>query len=329
MGTSETLKALELVIERSDGGGPVAKALLRKKFQKAFREGRFREPDDPDWKFRICCAKLMMGIYEWDGWEYRDPWAQMLWLNPSAIGKPMWRGEPGRRVLILGEQGLGDEVMFASCIPEIQKTNHVGITVSTRLMSLFERNFGCPVYDRREGKELSRARELIPGYDCYIGIGDLPRILRRKASDFPGSPYLTAHPDRLQDVEPYRGKVGISWRGRNGFYPLRDFPAGISLQYDPAWDEEAEQPHIDVRNDMEGLVALISVLDKVVCVSTTAAHFAGAIGKSVDVITAPVQTARSKNQMNWRWTRGPTSPWYKCATIFPSLEQWKRSNKWA
>lgn len=324
MSATATLRALELVIDRSEGGTLAARDLMKRRLRKALREGRLNPwPQDPEWQFRLCSANLMLGNLNWQGWEFRDPWGQMLWHNEKAIGKPRWRGEPGK-VLILGEQGIGDEIMFGSCIPDVQKTNEVGLTVSTRLVSLFQRSFNCPVYDRHEGKELSRARSLIGDYDYYIGLGDLPRLLRCDRSRFPGTAFLVPDPARLPEMEPYRGRIGISWRGRNGFYPLGDFPRGISLQYDLAWDEEPELPHIDVRGDVEGLVALVSVLEKVVCVSTTVAHIAGALGKKVDVILAPVQTARSKNQINWRW--GGT-PWYKSAKVYPTLANWRAENR--
>lgn len=319
-----TLEALELVIDRSEGGGRVSKELMKKTLRKAHREGRMRDwVDNPDWQFRLCCANLMLGNYSWTGWEFRDPWAVMLWHNQKELGKPKWEGQAGR-VLILGEQGLGDEIMFSSCIPEVQKTNEVGITCIPRLRSIFERSFNCEVYDRHEGKELSRARELLPEYDFYIGLGDLPRLLRRGRSDFPGKAFLVPDPQRVEEMSAYRGRTGISWRGRNGFYPLKDFPQGLSLQYDLAWDEDPELPHIDVRNDIEGLAALVSVLEKVVSVPTTVAHLSGSVGTKTEVIIAPVQTARSKNQLNFRWPRMEISPWYSSAMIYQNMGQWKR-----
>lgn len=324
-----TIEALELVIDRSDGGGRASKELMKKTLRKAHREGRMRDwVDNPDWQFRLCCANLMLGNYTWTGWEFRDPWAVMLWHNQKELGKPKWAGQAGR-VLILGEQGLGDEIMFSSCIPEVQKTNEVGITCLPRLRTIFQRSFNCDVYERDEGKELSRAKQLLSGYDFYIGLGDLPRLLRRSRADFPGTAFLKPDPERVEEMAPYRGKVGISWRGRNGFYPLKDFPPGLSLQYDLAWDEEpTETPHIDLRDDMEGLLALVSVLDKVVCVSTTVVHLAGAIGKRVEVILAPMQTSRSRNQLNWRHgIHRETSDWYKSALIYPNLTQWRTTHR--
>lgn len=323
-GSTATLEALELVIDRSEGGGRVSRDLMKRRLRKAASKGLLRNwVDDPDWQFRLCSANLMLGRFDWNGWEHRDPWARMLWTNPEALGKPMWKGEG--KVLILGEQGLGDEVMFASCIRDIK--GEFGITCSSRLRSIFERAFDCPVFDRHEGKELSRARELLKDYDCYIGMGDLPRVLRRSPADFPGKPFLTPDPERVKEMEPYRGKTGISWRGRNGSYPLKDFPQGLSLQYDLAWDEEPEVPHIDLRDDLEGLLALISVLDKVVCVSTTVAHLAGALGKTVEVIQAPIRSARSQNQLNWRWGQKRKSNWYSSATVYQSLNEWRSANR--
>lgn len=315
MEISRTLEALELVIDRSEGG-KVSKDLMKRRLRKAYREGRFRSPDNGEWQFRICTAKLFLGYYDWDGWEFRDPWATMLWHNPQAVGKPRWEGQRGR-VLVLGEQGLGDEIMFASCLKDLQRTNEIGITCIPRLKTIFERSFDCPVYDRNEGKELSRAKELIADYDYYIALGDLPRLFRFDKKDFPGTPYLVPK----EKLEKYSGKTGISWRGRNGYYPLKDFPKGISLQYDLNWDEEVETPDIDVRNDLEGLLSLVSSLEKVVCVSTTAAHFAGACGARTDVILAPKETARSEQQINWRWS----SPWYKSVTVYENLKTWRAS----
>lgn len=214
--------------------------------------------------------------------------------------------------------------MFASCIPDIQKTNEVGILCQERLMSMFARNFNCPVYKREVGHELSNAREILKDYDAYMAIADLPRVFRRTRQSFPKTPFLKPDPQRLEEMRPYVGRTGVSWRGRNGYYKQDDFPKGLSLQYDIQWDEKPDLPHIDCREDLEGLLALVSVLDRVITVSSTVAHFAGAVGTRMDVIQASVETARSGNQLNWRWGLGESSYWYGNTFVYRNMEQYKR-----
>jgi hypothetical protein len=319
-----TLEALKCVVDYSTGG-PVGKDLVKRRLEKAYRKGRLvEEVNNPEWQWRLGAARLMLGDWSWQDWEHRSDWARMLWYRPDAFGIPRWNGRPVGRLLVLGEQGLGDEVMFASCLGDVKA--EVDYLCEARLMGLFERSFGIRCFPREIGQELSAARKLIAdrGHDAYIGSGDLPRLFRHKDSDFPQRSWLVPDPSRLVEMEPYRGMVGISWRGRNGQYPLKDFPRGLSLQYNLNWDEEVETPHIDLKDDIEGIVALISVLSRVVTVSTSVAHFAGALGVPTDVVLAPMGTGTTDNQINWRWQDGRKKkvPWYSSVTVYRNLKAW-------
>ena len=64
------------------------------------------------------------------------------------IKAPLWNGEPldGKRILIVGEQGLGDEFMFANILPDLQRRGRRNrqssqIAVDPRLVPLFQRSF--------------------------------------------------------------------------------------------------------------------------------------------------------------------------------------------
>jgi len=61
-------------------------------------------------------------------------------------GKPYWDGTPDKTVAVYGEQGLGDEVMFASMIPDLMKTNKVIIESHPRLEKLFWQSFGVKTF---------------------------------------------------------------------------------------------------------------------------------------------------------------------------------------
>ncbi len=238
-----------------------------------------------------------------------------------------WKGE-NEKVLLLGEQGLGDEIMFASCIPDMNA--ELTMMCDKRLMPVMERSFGIKTLPRDVGNELEVIHQIKDDYDSYFPLGELPRFFRQSSEEFPGTPFLRPDPKRVEEMEPYRGRTGVSWRGRNGYYSQDEFPGGISLQYDTRWDEEPPEIHIDPVTDIEGLIALVSVLDKVLCVSTSLAHMAGALGVSCDVILAPQETRHPENMINWRWRGGLRhSPWYDSVRVYRNLNEWKyeRNNR--
>ena len=64
-----------------------------------------------------------------------------------------------------------------------------------------------------------------------------------------------------------------------------------------------------MRNDFDGLAALVDALDLVVSVDTSIAHLAGALGKPLLVMLAHVA--------DWRWLQDRTdSPWYPTARLY-------------
>lgn len=311
-----TFEALNLVIDRSDAS-KLERDLIKRRLKKAQRKGRLIDVvDNPDWKNRLATARLMLGDYSWEDWEHRSVWAQMCWLNEREFGIPRWRGEEGK-ILLLGEQGIGDEIMFSQYMPK-----NAELICEERLVPVFERNFGIKCYPREIQKELTLAKKLISNgtFKYYCAIADIPRIT---GSVGDGAPYFRPDPSRLPEMEPYRDQVGISWRGRNGQYPLSDFPPGLSLQYDIHWDEDALTPHIDVKDDIEGIFALVSVLKKVVTVSTTIAHIAGSLGVPTEVILAPWETGTSKNMINFRWGMKTRVPWYSSVRVFRNMNEWR------
>src|SRR4029079_18708855 len=113
---------------------------------------------------------------------------------------------------LTGEQGLGDEIMFASCVPDVLgKASRVVMECNPRLMPLFERSFGVKCYPDEGSVDEPVAAQ--------FAIGSLPMLYRTRSEAFPGKPYLRADPER---VEHYRRRlavlgprpwVGLSWMG--------------------------------------------------------------------------------------------------------------------
>ena len=89
-------------------------------------------------------------------------------------------GEPleDKVILTTAEQGVGDKVMFASCIPDLINTNPKQIIpeCDLRLAPLLARSFlQVDIQERRKRKDI----------DFQIAIGSLPVFFRRQLSHFP------------------------------------------------------------------------------------------------------------------------------------------------
>ena len=241
----------------------------------------------------------------------------------------------GRSVLLVGEQGVGDVIMFASIIPDLlADATQVGLCCDPRLHGLFAQSFPALSLLDKAGAE---AR--LDTLDTVMGIGSLPSIYRRQVGDFAGAPYLSPGAaacqrwtDRLGAGEG-RKRIGLSWRGgvaRTGraersvplqdLKPILDLPACevISLQYG-AHDAEIEAvnrqlarpvrtfPAAEI-DDFQDLAALVGRLDLVVTVQTALAHLAGATGVPTLVM---VQAAPE-----WRYmAEGSSMPWYRALTL--------------
>ncbi len=273
-------------------------------------------------------------------------------LPRRPLSYPTWDGGPliRRNVLIMGEQGLGDEIMFASCLPEmITASAHCAIECSAKLEPLFRRSFpAATVYASTPGKSVPQNAH-DSGIDVQIAMGSIPRYLRKTRADFPQHRgYLQADPERVrrwrrQLEELGSGpKVGIAWHGGSHVSrrPVRSIPLVrwapilrtpavhfVDLQYT---DCAAEIAAVEcdsslrinrwqaVRDDYEDTAALVSTLDLIISVCTAVVHLAGALGKPVWVM-APFSP-------EWRYgIAGADMPWYPSARVFrqPGYSAWE------
>jgi len=246
------------------------------------------------------------------------------------IPLPRWEGEilAGRRLLVWREQGLGDEIRFASCYPDLLK--HGGnctIECDPRLVSIFCRSFPSAQI-RPETKDDGAAAQ---GADLQIPAGSLPRLFRRTYDSYPAQRYLEADPVL---VEKWRArlaaacegrKVGICWRSglitreRSRHYPsLRDWAdllrlsgfTFVCLQYGDCNEEIAAVESdfglrihrwndLDLKDDLEQVLALIESLDLVVTASTAVADMAGALGKDTWRLYASATHPNAESRESW------------------------------
>jgi hypothetical protein len=326
-------KALRFCVERSHGT-PLSKSRFLKKLDKRWREGRLL-PDTKSgqWRKSLCCARILMGDYSrWDGWEFRSDYAATCWIERERLPAPMWDGSLVDRLFILAEEGLGDEVLFMSLLPEaLLRAKRVTVECDKRLEGILRRSFPRTETVARKGTltNIKSWAETQPPFNACLLMGDLARFFRKDKRHFPGKPYLKPDPLRVAEMERFRGRVGVSWSGNHGRYQTGMLVGvcgesrPLNLQYNET-SNLVEEPGIDLKDDLEGLFALCAVLKRVVSVSTSIAHIAGSIGARVDVIHAPSGSG-GKNDMdilNWKWPEGK-NPWYGSATAYRNLMQYE------
>jgi tetratricopeptide (TPR) repeat protein len=301
-------------------------------------------------RFHRALGLLLMGRYAeaWPDYELRFK-GEGRALVP--VERPVWRGEPlaQRSLLIYGEQGIGDEIMFASCVPELMRQSRQLLILCTpKLASLFRRSFPGTICLGHPSPSGAPAPELTPGPDLMVAMGSLPLRFRCAEADFPRhSGYLRADPERVDhyrrrlDALSTRPKVGLSWRGgtQRSRRELRTLPEAelaalfevanvefVNLQY----DSDGTEPEIaaariagrlhhwpDALDDYDRTAALVCALDLVVSVCTALIHLAGALGRPVWIMAPHVP--------EWRYgLRGEGMPWYPTARVFrqPSRGDW-------
>lgn len=310
------------------------------------------QPDYPVAGLDRAVARLLIGDFE-RGWEDYEARRASEDFPRRDAAFPEWDGDSlqGRSVLVYCEQGLGDEIMFASCLPELIKTaRDCTIECEPRLAGLFRRSFpGATVYpaapDRAPPDDVAE-RDI----DFELPAGSLPRIFRAKRDDFPRhAGYLK--PDRAR-VDYWRKrlaesgarlKVGISWTGGvektrrplrsialDRLLPILSVPnvSFVSLQYTPeaASDAAALRAAHGIRvehwqeaiDDYAETAALVGALDLVISVCTAVVHLSGALGQRVWVMTP--------HSPEWRYgISGDAMPWYPSVKLIrqPVAGDWE------
>jgi len=265
----------------------------------------------------------------------------------KKVDLPEWKGEDLRTkgILVWTEQGIGDEILSASMISEInERASDCILACSKRLITVFERSFqGATVVDR--DKDIPPDATIQMHYHSpSLSLG---RQTRRDLNDFPNHEgYLVASDEMVSDVRSKYQKhsgarplVGLSWHSgaRYGQYKnpnLEDWVPIISntdvqfvsLQYgnrtaDISRLEEMSgvkiinDENINPLNNMDAAMAQTAAMDLIVTVSNTTAHMAGSLGKSVWTLL-PLGAGAF-----WYWFRNRTdSPWYPSMRLFRQVQ---------
>jgi tetratricopeptide (TPR) repeat protein len=247
-----------------------------------------------------------------EGWKNYHQNIGTDWRKRVQYGdEPEWDGTPGQAVVLYGEQGLGDEICFASMIDDAARScRKLIVECDHRLERLYKRSFPqATIYGTRHKKHLGWAKD-DQSIDASLPIGQAAEFLRQSPSDCPQDPYLIADADRVamwKALWKSKGKpaIGIAWSGgipRTGekfryagldaFAGLLDLDAHfVSLQYkgDETHPKVHEYPYATRTADYDDTAALVASLDLVVSVPTAVVHLAGALGTKVIAMHGPIE----------------------------------------
>lgn len=264
-------------------------------------------PDDPRHRWQLSLLRLAQGR-PGDAWPLYEAGFACGQRRPNRrLAAPRWTGQATDSLLIWREQGLGDEIRFASLYGTAISTvgGRVVIACELRLQSLFARSF--PMAEIVAESELGQVEAL-----RQIPAGSLPGLFRPDRDSFAAQPaaFLKPDPERrahwqswLDGLGPGR-KIGVNWTsmlGGAGRDPalsrLAEMAAllsrpglvFVSLAYGDIGPELAAAreaglplpivpPDIDLKNDLDGAAALASALDLVIDVGVSVGDMAGAVG---------------------------------------------------
>ncbi len=321
-----------------EGAGRVEDAIAH------YRDYLERQPGQAHARFMLALLLLGKGAFD-EGWSCyaarpsaREARAKLdLVSDPGALA--------GQRVLLLTEQGIGDEVFFLRYVPllrQLAQPEAIVYDASPKLRALAGRMAeldGVP------------AKDMTPWWTGpKVLLADLPMLCRSATQQdaVPPPLRLAPLPERLAQWRaalvafgpaPY---VAVNWRGgrleRNPGQvrwfsqlqlkriepallgaALKDWPGTVvSVQQQPeaadleAFRNASGKNVFDVaraNDDIEDLLALLASVDELVGVSTTSVHLRGAVDRSARVLV--------QFPPEWRWMHGgERSPWYPGFSLY-------------
>jgi Flp pilus assembly protein TadD len=289
------------------------------------------------WNRTLCELRTGDFTRGWPDYEWR-------WRNDSRETRrfttiPDWpeQSPADGRLLVWGEQGVGDEVMFASFVPALHaRVPQLTLTCTPRLVPLFARSFPeVAIVGQNPDRKIA---DPAIAADWQIPAGSLPRRFWTPTGPAgSGRAFLVPDPQRVTVLRARyridsRPVVGFAWRSTNAkLGALRSIPAElwstllrglpfrlVSLQYGDCSHDFAlaaaagldlvHDREIDSMRDLDGFAAQLAALDAVLTIDNSTVHFAGALGVPTWMLTP--------TPADWRWLEhGDTTHWYRSVRI--------------
>lgn len=294
-----------------------------------------------------------LGLLSLKNFDFGSGWRENEWRwtsngfdSPVLYSKkPRWGGEScDCTLLVWCEQGIGDQILYASMLNELKGlVKSIIVSVDRKLVPIFTRSF--PHYRVVEKNNLI----LDCDFDVQIPIGSLGQIFRKSHDDFLGrvTPYLRVNKaliesNKKNNILSNKIICGLSWKSSNQvrgnsksikideLAPIFNLTGSIdflNLQYGETQSdielaknqlgiEIKNYPDADLTNDLDLVLSLIWECDIIVTTSNTIAHMAGAIGKE-SLLLLPFSAGAI-----WYWhdIEG-VSLWYPSIRIFKQQKQ--------
>jgi len=300
------------------------------------------QPENADAHFNAALSLLTIGDYSRGFAEYEWRWKRTGMGAVRKFRQPLWRGDvplSGKTILLHAEQGLGDTVQFVRYAPHLARN---GARVVLEVQSALK-----PLLSDVEGvAEVFARGEPLPPFDLQCPLASLPLACKTDVSSIPADiPYLRVPEQymaqwraRLGDLRSPR--IALAWSGqithandRNrsialaALEPLLSVPGVrfIGVQRDlRAGEGESLARDGRILNlggdltDFADTAAVLALADLTICVDTSIAHVAGALGRPTWVLL-PFQP-------DWRWMlERDHSPWYPAVKLYrqPAPGDWR------
>jgi hypothetical protein len=305
------------------------------------------EPNNITAHFNLAVAYLLSGDYArgWPAYETRWNYEHLAGTMPPFT-QPKWSGEDlkGKTILVVGEQGHGDNIQFCRFLFNLHVMGaEIILQVTDGLVPMLS---ASPILKRVTGYDFT-----VNDFDYWVPIMSIPGVLGVTLENMPRPVnYLNAdaglQQQWLQTLGPKkRMRVGFSWSGRRDSWLnqhkgmpftsmlelIKQNPQyeWINLQVDATDDEVAELAANGVTmypgsiSSFSDTAALMMHLDVVISVDTAVAHLAGALGRPTWIMLNWFST-------DWRWLlKRDDSPWYSTARLFrqPAMGDWASVTK--
>ena len=272
------------------------------------------------------------------------------WKTKHKIGDQLITNKPAHEknydenTFLWQEQGVGDQIMYCSILPEIySKCNKLIVSCDSRLIPLFKRSFPNDVKFVASNDNISESE-----YDNHVPMGSLPKIYRRDLASFKNAakPFLLADQEKTKALRTkVKGDktdliIGLSWHTISNVQnsELRNVNLMdiaklfcnlkvklLSLQYGEVANEinlvKRKQnieifdcTEIDKFRDIDGLAALISACDLVVSIDNFTVHLASSLGVDTKMLTPFIADPR------WG-LNGDKSYWYESLSLYRQYEK--------
>lgn len=247
-------------------------------------------------------AHAVLGQGRWsEGFQLLDGRVHRRTSEGWRLPTPEWRGQSltGKRLLILSEQGFGDQIQMARYLPALDaaQITYVGPPALARLFAAFPVNYVSVGPGQPVSVDCHDYWTLPFSLPLHLGIGAIS-----------GAPYLPSNSSG--------SGIGLAWKGNpeNWVDAARSLPKSLAEELLSIPGVISLQPEDTGAADFADTARIVNGLAHVIAVDSAVAHLAGAMAKPLSILLPFMGR-------DWRWLSGRIdSPWYSSANLFSQTE---------